>query len=256
MLILNNYIKHEVYTPSSALEDFIETYFIVSIKEEVSISELSYSVPPRAKTVLLIKKNESTGESQVLVIGPHLVNLKRAMHIYEKWCVAVLKPGASMSFFNLTGSMLKDHAFDLKELHPKFSAKIEAAFTTHFDIEVLDEIMHSCNPRLVVNPLIPKAVELLENSELSPKISEVADDLGITIRQLQREFLKWVGVSPKQYQGIARLRNSLNLASGDTDQNWTQIAAQSGYFDQPHLNKNLGNTLSLRPSEIKRVKPK
>ena len=254
MMILNNYIDHQFIAPNKALAPFIGQYFIIAMKAETSLDKLEYSVPPRAHSVLIIKQNTTSGTYQVLVVGPHLHHLKVVVERNEKWCIAELNAGAALSLFNVPISKLKHQSVDLAQSAPHFTHNIEQRFLKGFDTHELDKILLSLQPTLKVPTMVTQAIDQLRNLENPPKVAEVAHALGISIRKLQREFAKWVGVSPKQFQNISRLRSSLNLAS-EEKQSWTRIALKSGYFDQPHLNKNLGNVLELKPSQITSQKP-
>jgi AraC-like DNA-binding protein len=64
-------------------------------------------------------------------------------------------------------------------------------------------------------------------------VKVVADELGISERQLRRVFRDAVGVGPKAFARLVRFNRALDAARrGDS---WTRIAAATGYCDQAHL---------------------
>lgn len=65
------------------------------------------------------------------------------------------------------------------------------------------------------------------------RTSELATQLGMSERQLERRFLSWVGMSPKSVSRVVRLqRVSAHFHSGLS---WAEIAHETGFSDQAHL---------------------
>lgn len=69
----------------------------------------------------------------------------------------------------------------------------------------------------------------------SASVSAVADDLGVSERNLRRVFRETVGVSPKTYAKLTRFHRALRAARDDERASWARIAAAAGYYDQAHL---------------------
>jgi len=79
------------------------------------------------------------------------------------------------------------------------------------------------------NPHLMHAVALVQaNTEdpLSP--GEIADELGISIRQIERLFQRHLGTSPKRFIMEARLTRARNLLV-QTDQSITEVAVACGF---------------------------
>jgi transcriptional regulator GlxA family with amidase domain len=66
------------------------------------------------------------------------------------------------------------------------------------------------------------------------EVGGLAERYGFSVRQVERLFQEHVGVSPKMFGRLARLRRALRLGEGgETD--WADVAALAGYFDQSHM---------------------
>lgn len=65
-------------------------------------------------------------------------------------------------------------------------------------------------------------------------IDLLANDLGISGRQLERRFLNEVGLGPKLLCRILRFQQVFRAVES-ADPNWAKIAADCGYYDQAHL---------------------
>ncbi len=66
------------------------------------------------------------------------------------------------------------------------------------------------------------------------RVADVARQMGVSLRQLERKSLDCAGLSPKTFSRIARFSQALQLRS-EHSLNWTQIAHAADYHDQMHL---------------------
>jgi AraC-like DNA-binding protein len=67
------------------------------------------------------------------------------------------------------------------------------------------------------------------------KISTVADDCGLGLRQLERRFIADVGLSAKLFAKITRFQMALDAKLRDPCRPWIGIAHNFGYYDQMHM---------------------
>lgn len=82
---------------------------------------------------------------------------------------------------------------------------------------------------------VEKAVTIICSHKGQIPVKNLANQLQISSRQLERIFLTRIGVSPKQLCRIIRLKSVLNhLNPGEYD--WASLAVARGYFDQAHFN--------------------
>ncbi len=65
-------------------------------------------------------------------------------------------------------------------------------------------------------------------------VANVARQMGINLRHLERKSLAYSGVSPKSLIRIARFSRALRLHA-ETQHTWTRIAHHAGYHDHMHL---------------------
>lgn len=80
------------------------------------------------------------------------------------------------------------------------------------------------------------------------RIDDLAADSGWTIRHLQRKFLEQVGVAPKLYARIARLKHAVETKLASAESTWTEIAHDLGYYDQMHLIHEFQELTGTSPS--------
>ncbi|WP_235941865.1 helix-turn-helix domain-containing protein [Cyclobacterium roseum] len=79
--------------------------------------------------------------------------------------------------------------------------------------------------------------------------SILKDDLSKR-RQLERNFKKQIGVSPKQLGKVIRLQTALKVLLDQKSENLTDIAYKSEYFDQAHFIKDFREFTGINPKEF------
>jgi transcriptional regulator GlxA family with amidase domain len=65
-------------------------------------------------------------------------------------------------------------------------------------------------------------------------VGGLAERYGFSVRQVERLFQEHVGVSPKMFGRLARLRLAMRLGA-DAQVDWADVAARARYFDQSHM---------------------
>jgi len=87
------------------------------------------------------------------------------------------------------------------------------------------------------------------NGQLS--VYELAKRNFTTVRQIERNFKKFVGLSPKEYSNIIRFQNALNIIkNSDTNRSFLDIAFECGYYDHSHLTNEIKRNTGFLPSQL------
>ncbi len=81
------------------------------------------------------------------------------------------------------------------------------------------------------------------------RVAELARRSGWSRRQLEREFQRRVGISPKTLARIARFQNLLRLSGRNAARSWSDLAAVCGYADQAHLVREFREFAGATPTE-------
>jgi AraC-like DNA-binding protein len=75
----------------------------------------------------------------------------------------------------------------------------------------------------------------------------IAEDLNISYRQLQRDFLSVLGLSLKEYQSIRRFYRAAHRLKKES---LLKVAQNSGYCNQSHMNKEFKSKSGWTPKEV------
>ncbi len=95
---------------------------------------------------------------------------------------------------------------------------------------------------------IDNAVKLIESRQGAIRIQEAADCSGKSQRQLERDFLENVGISPKLFASIIRFRHAARSIQNGTP--IAAVAADAGYVDQSHLTHEFKRLAGVSPGRF------
>lgn len=114
--------------------------------------------------------------------------------------------------------------------------KIYLAKTTHQRSQI---IQHYLQIQLSRNGYFDKAIEFcvdeIKQAKGQVSVEALADKVGISNRQLVRRFDKCIGLSPKEFVRITKFISSLDTMNYSKSKSLTEIAFESGYYDQAHF---------------------
>jgi AraC-like DNA-binding protein len=80
-------------------------------------------------------------------------------------------------------------------------------------------------------------------------IAALAPALGVTRQHLARAFARHVGVPPKMFARVARVRKVLAKARVASNVDWAALALDAGYYDQAHLAGEVREITGRTPTE-------
>ncbi len=170
----------------------------------------------------------------------------------------VFRPGDGYAFFNVPLVELADRAIPLRELWgPSADTLLDKLVHMESNAGRIVEMKTALTDRLrapktfepVAVPMIREATEQLSTRQVT--LHEVAHTLNVSERHLRRAFSQLVGLSPKRYARILRFRQAVARASHGAAE-WSQIAVESGYFDQSHMCADFQDLARASPEALVR----
>ena len=145
---------------------------------------------------------------------------------------------------------------------------IEEISGSSFSGEIADQMLHhpirsATSPQRstmgrsteTMLPLLREAMTLIENNIEEPlTVPQVAKFLGVSQRQLERQFRKNVGCTVVQFGLLRRLQNA-RLLLISTELSIRQIATASGFNTLSHFAYSFGKFFGRRPSDYREAWP-
>jgi methylphosphotriester-DNA--protein-cysteine methyltransferase len=100
---------------------------------------------------------------------------------------------------------------------------------------------------------VREAVRRLDASGGAHRVDDLAATLGITRQALARAFAEHVGVSPKTYARVARMRRAIAHVDEARRVGWSPVAHALGFHDHSHLIGELHALTGRTPGEWSRA---
>ena len=144
----------------------------------------------------------------------------------------------SVSLDNLTGYK------DLSALEDQLAAAIDNVGR----ISMIEQFLLSRLFDRQPDPLIAAALEKIHAAKGMIRIKELAKALYISQDAFEKRFRRSVGVAPKQFAFITKMKGV--VARALNKQSMTDIAFDAGYYDQPHFNKDFKLFTGQTPTEF------
>ncbi len=151
-------------------------------------------------------------------------------------------PARGAAFFRQRATALTNRLRPLMEV----SRTIDAAFSklleggwrpdhetsrAALDQMLLDQLAAS-SP---VDAAVVAITDELTRGEPLTTVAEMAREIRLSSRQVQRRFVAAVGIPPKQFVRVIRFARLWQAASMQPPDTWAALAAEYGYADQAHM---------------------
>jgi len=163
-------------------------------------------------------------------------------------------PGGSRPFFQVQTEELTNRYAALDDVATDLDREIIAREFEPSSLErsvgVLEELLtrRLHQPSSEDAPVRHAARCILRSNGLI-SIDELASGAGISARQLERRFLREVGIGPKLLCRILRFQQVFHAVDRDSG-NWASVAAHCGYYDQSHLIRDFQQFAGAAPALI------
>jgi len=129
--------------------------------------------------------------------------------------------------------------------------KIIHATDTQGRIEIIENFLSGrLNDQTTIDSIVKSTVDALLMTNGSEPIRSILKDDPSKRRQLERNFVKQIGISPKQLGRVIRLQTALKMLLTKQTENFTEIAYESEYYDQAHFNKDFKEFTGTNPGEF------
>ena len=163
------------------------------------------------------------------------------------------RPGGA---FSICGFPMEEVAGQVVELEAVLGREIElvrerlgtaASDQTRFAI-LEDWLIARRRQYAAIGRTVSHAVARLSQPGERIKITALAAGIGVTQRQLARDFARWVGVSPKQFARICAFQQAVKEIGFAEEVDWADLAHACGYFDQAHFIHEFQSFSGLTPT--------
>jgi AraC-like DNA-binding protein len=176
---------------------------------------------------------------------------------------ARFRPGRAFIAFGIPATELLDERVAYEAVTVDASIDVDAVAAASTDRERLHAVIDAVRRRLTGAGPVPAsvraAVKRILGASGNLRIASLASEVGVTRQQLARQFATHVGVSPKMLARVARTQAALARADAaraayPRPLDWSAIAYELGYYDQPHFIDDFKAITGMTPGDWLRAR--
>ncbi|WP_111657800.1 helix-turn-helix domain-containing protein [Isoalcanivorax indicus] len=189
-----------------------------------------------------------------LVCGIHTHDITIDTATQQHVMGVMFQPGGSLPFFGISSRLLHNSALALDDLWGQDGIDMYHQLRGAANDASRFRILEQCLQRRLLTTPHPVVNAAVNRLTLQPgqRISPLADELGLSQRRFQQVFTDAVGVPPKVFARLQRLRLLLCHTANATTADWSALALEVGYYDQAHLIREFRALTNMTPEAFLR----
>jgi hypothetical protein len=133
----------------------------------------------------------------------------------------------------------------------ELTQKIVRAADTKERIEITEAfLLNKFSSKTTIDNIVKATMDTLLSTKGKASVNTMLKGDLSKRRQLERRFVKLIGISPKQLGKIIRLQTALKILLNRQSESLTQIAYDSEYYDQAHFIRDFKEFTGISPKDF------
>lgn len=257
-------MNYQTFQPNSDLESLVSCYWTLEVPAE-SESQRQRIIPDGTIEMAFILGDDIkryTSEKE-FIIQPRAMVLGQTIEPFYIEPTGFVNtfairfyPYGFANFVNMPIKNLANKETSIELLFGEKTAneleqKIIEATNSNERIKIIEKfLLEKLNEKTTIDNIVKTTIDTLLATNGSASISTILKENLSKRRQLERNFKKQIGVSPKQLGKVIRLQTALKMLLNKKSKNLTDIAYKSEYFDQAHFIKDFKEFTGINPKEF------
>ena len=185
---------------------------------------------------------EARTKPRAVIIGqPTFVTYRQVGADYSVYQIE-FEPGALTRLLGLPLTALTDDYCDAEAVFPKDFRHLIERIGEATEGEAMIAAAEAYLLRLTNRrPHAMRAADhaaMLLLSQPNASLDDLASSVGLSTRQMRRDFGQRMGVSPKLFSRISRFDSLIRLRNRVPELDWLEAALWAGYYDHQHLRRD------------------
>ncbi len=143
------------------------------------------------------------------------------------------RPAGSTPYLQVPAHLLTDLVVDLGTLWKQ--EQIDRLWDSGSPLSALQYAVEQKNSGELPDSRVESAIALLEHSQ----VNDVSSAVGLSRQQLTRLFQQTVGVGPKRFRRILRLRRLIDQLKNGTAGDRGDLVHDLGFYDVSHMSREV-----------------
>ena len=243
---------YESFFPRKGLEDIVMRYWSTVAHRDLELQDM-----PDGHMKIIFYFHAAGAKNAIKTSGlsdvPSIIKMKKHSQIIG----INLRWGGFFSLFRRPANFFANRPVSLESI---IGSQAASGFEKVFSVKNLPariRIIDSNLAKLAENhmPLDPKikiALDEIHDYKGCVQIIDLARQLEMSTKQLNRKFEEWIGINPKIFCSIVRFYNAWQELRA-TDKSLAAIALEAGYHDQAHFLHEFKKFHWLTPAQLKDI---
>ncbi len=254
-------MRYREFYPKAPLNRFVECFWTLEAESQSPSSQPERILPDGCTELILNfgeRFAEHQGASQSIqpkhflvgqMTGPILISPTGLVELMG----IRFQPGGTLPFFRVPMQELTDKVTELGSLSSNLENELLHRTASLLTIEQRVDEIESVLTGYVLRCkhdswLVALAARVVKSGGLI-SVDQLATEAGVSGRQLERRFLREVGISPKVLSRILRFQQVFRAVER-CDGAWAPVAIECGYYDQAHLIRDFNQFAQQTPTVL------
>ena len=257
----NTLMFYREINPSPEISHLVLSFWEFTAQDE-NPEPIIHEIFPDGCVSLFYYRNRNTDVTRIFIKDLSLETVKTEIFAGDVYWGMRLSPTACAKILRVNPSAIQSQPLNESEnfLHLTGGLLEEFNDCQIFEeaVKVYETVVKSLQLTTAeTDEKIAEAVRIIEENRGEVKISEIAEAVGLSLRQLERRFKKNSGLSPKQFARARRIRATAISLMEEPKMNWASRAAEMGFADQAHLTHEFSMLTGRSPNsfaeKVKRI---
>jgi len=257
-------MNYQTFQPNSDLESLVSCYWTLEVPAE-SDAQRQRIIPDGTIEMAFIlgddikrytSEDEFIIQPRAMVLGqtiePFYIEPKGYVNTFAiRFYPYGFANFVTMPIKNLANKETPIELLFGEKIANELEQKIIEATNSVERIEIIENFLsNELNQKTTIDNIVKTTIDTLLATNGSASISTILKEDLSKRRQLERNFIKQIGVSPKQLGKVIRLQTALKMLLNKKSENLTDIAYKNEYFDQAHFIKDFKEFTGINPKEF------
>lgn len=253
-------MNYQVYTTCRQLEPFVKCFW--SLDADKNEQPVKQRVLPDGCMEMLFNYGDQYRQyldDSTFILQPKCFvfgQISKFLEIEPTGVTGILsvrfQPDGLSPFLDIPVAQLDNRACPLDELFGEEGKIVSDAVLLANDNQQRIAIIENFLMGRLVNSetadsTTKSCVDLIMQSKGQLVVTELADKMNITRRNMERKFISLIGMSPKQLSRVTRLQATIKMLQDERFTSLTSVAYENGYYDQAHFIKDFRDFTGISP---------
>jgi AraC-like DNA-binding protein len=245
------------YHPTGRLASYVRAFQVLSTEGSARVSVLDFagadvSLPLRFGDPVFVEGLQPEEVPSAALVGPRVRSTWLRFHDGIDQLNVSFFPGVAGAFVSLPMSEVVGRVASPDDVWPRdfreAVAELQPLPVEERVSRLSDLLLSQLEPAREPGPQIREAIRLIDARRGRVRVHSLAEEVNLSVSQLERGFKRHVGVGPKLLARQTRTSALAAEAMSAPTPDWAWLACQYGFSDQSHLTHEFRELMGFTPA--------